>query len=209
MLRCICRLMARSGARWTGRACLLCPGRSDINLFRYRECVVYFDPEIAHCALDLRVTEQELDGPQVACASVDQGRLGSPEGMRGKPFWIKPNARHPIGKKSGVLTGAHGPALSTASGEQVLTGPCWLLSGSRRQLDGFDPSTRLHWSPRLPLPHGCAIDCIAIRSNIIDLQGDNIATTELAVDGKIEQGEVAGSPFDQQPGPDRPNLVWP
>ena len=54
----------------TGRACPLCPGRSDINLFRYRECVVYFDPEIAHCALDLRVTEQELDGPQVACASV-------------------------------------------------------------------------------------------------------------------------------------------
>jgi hypothetical protein len=74
------------------------------------------------------------------------------------------------------------------------------LTGLIRQLE-------LHWSPRLPLPHGCAIDCIAIRSNIIDLQGDDIATTELAVDGKIEQGEVAGSPFDQQPGPDRPNLV--
>jgi hypothetical protein len=46
-----------------GRASPLCPGRSDINLFRYRERVIYLDPEIAHRALDLCVTEQELDGP--------------------------------------------------------------------------------------------------------------------------------------------------
>jgi hypothetical protein len=43
------------------------------------------------------------------------------------------------------------------------------------------------------LPYGRAIDCIAIPSDIIDLQGDDIATTELTVDGKIEQGEIAGS----------------
>jgi len=33
------------------------PGRSDINLFRYAECVVYLDPEITDSALDLRVAE--------------------------------------------------------------------------------------------------------------------------------------------------------
>ena len=49
----------------------------DINLFRYRERVVYLDPKIAHRALDFRVTKQELDGPKVAGTSVDQGRLGS------------------------------------------------------------------------------------------------------------------------------------
>jgi hypothetical protein len=67
----------------------------------------------------------------------------------------------------------------------------------------------LHWSSRLPLPHGRAIGCIAIRSNIFDPQGDDIANTQLAIDAKIEQGKVAGSPLDQQPGPDRPYLVWP
>jgi hypothetical protein len=50
-----------------------------------------------------------LDGPKVAGASVDQGRLGSAQGMRAEHFWIKSNACHPIGKKSGVLTGGHGP----------------------------------------------------------------------------------------------------
>src|SRR5882762_7801251 len=100
--------LARSGRSRSGRACPLCPGRSDINLFRYGECVVYLDPEIADSALDLRVAEQELDGPKVAGASVDQSRFGSAQGMRAKHLWIKPNARHPIGKKSGVLTGGRG-----------------------------------------------------------------------------------------------------
>jgi len=114
--------------------------------------------------------------------------------MRAKYFWIKPDAGHPIGKKSGVLTGGHGPALST-SGEQVLTR---LLVGCFQivvdSLTGLIRQLELHWSPCLPLPHGRTIDCIAIRSDITDLQGDEIATTELAVDGKVEQGKVTG-PF--------------
>jgi len=86
-------------------------------LFRYGEWVVYLDPEISDSALDLRVAEQELDGPKVAGASVEQGRFGPAQGMRAKDLWIKPNARHPSGKKSGVLTGGHGLALSMTSGE--------------------------------------------------------------------------------------------
>jgi len=40
-------------------------------LFRYRQCIVDLDAEIADRALDLRMTEQELDGPQVASTPVD------------------------------------------------------------------------------------------------------------------------------------------
>jgi hypothetical protein len=42
-----------------GRACPLCPGDSDINLFGNRERVVHLDAEIAHRAFDLGVAEQE------------------------------------------------------------------------------------------------------------------------------------------------------
>jgi hypothetical protein len=100
-----------------GRAWPLCPGRSDINLFRYGECVVYLDPEITDSALDLRVAEQELDSPKVAGASVDQCRFGSAQGMRAKHFWIKPNARHPIGKKSGKPVKTHGRAALSQGGQ--------------------------------------------------------------------------------------------
>ena len=37
------------------------PGTSDINLFCYRESIIYLDPEISNRAFDLGVPEQELD----------------------------------------------------------------------------------------------------------------------------------------------------
>jgi hypothetical protein len=55
----------------------------------------------------------------------------------------------------------------------------------------------LDWSTCLPLPHGGASDRIAIWGNVFDPQGDDIATTQLAVDCKVEQGEVAHPPLDQ------------
>jgi hypothetical protein len=48
---------------WSGGACLLCPNISDINLFRYRESIIYLDAEVSDGAFDLGVAEQELHGP--------------------------------------------------------------------------------------------------------------------------------------------------
>jgi hypothetical protein len=52
-----CPELAPSCHDETGRACPLCPGTSDLDLFRYGEGVVDLDTEIAHSALDLRVPE--------------------------------------------------------------------------------------------------------------------------------------------------------
>ena len=41
-----------------GRAVPLCPGRSDVDLFRDGESVVDLNPQIAHGALDLLVAQQ-------------------------------------------------------------------------------------------------------------------------------------------------------
>jgi hypothetical protein len=38
-----CRLFVQTGGRTMGRACPLCPGISDVNLFRYRQGIVHFD----------------------------------------------------------------------------------------------------------------------------------------------------------------------
>ena len=54
-------LVAGVGRTRMGRACPLCPGISDINLFCYRKRIVYLDPEVSHGAFDLRVAKQELD----------------------------------------------------------------------------------------------------------------------------------------------------
>jgi hypothetical protein len=58
-----------------GRACPLCPGISDINLFRYCQRIIDLDAEVSDRAFDLGMSKQKLDGPEIASASVDQGGL--------------------------------------------------------------------------------------------------------------------------------------
>ncbi len=70
--------LARNSGKRTGRACLLCPDISDVSLLRYRERVVDLDTKVADGALDLGVPEQELDGPQITGAPIDQGHLRAP-----------------------------------------------------------------------------------------------------------------------------------
>jgi hypothetical protein len=50
-------------------------GNSDINLFRYRQCIVDLDAEMPDRAFDLGMPEQELDGPEISCPPIDQIRV--------------------------------------------------------------------------------------------------------------------------------------
>ncbi len=53
-------LLAQICRSWVGRACPLCPGNSDINLFRYGKGIIHLDAKIPDGAFDLRVAQQEL-----------------------------------------------------------------------------------------------------------------------------------------------------
>jgi hypothetical protein len=59
-----------------GGACLLCPRKSDVNLFRYGKSIVDLDAKVSNGALDLPTSKQELHGTQLTGAPVDHGRLG-------------------------------------------------------------------------------------------------------------------------------------
>jgi hypothetical protein len=64
-------LMARSCQVEEGRACPLCPGSSDIDLFGDRQGIVDLDPKIPNRTLDLSMAKQKLDGTQIACSTVN------------------------------------------------------------------------------------------------------------------------------------------
>jgi hypothetical protein len=81
-VRCRRQLLAQSGGWRSGRACPLCPGISDIDLFRYRQSIVYFDPAISDRAFDLGVSKQKLVSSEIAGATIDQGNLRASERMR-------------------------------------------------------------------------------------------------------------------------------
>jgi hypothetical protein len=70
-LKAACLFMAQIGGWTVGRACPLCPGTSDINLFCYCEGIIHFDAEISDGAFDFCMSEQKLDGPEIAGPPVD------------------------------------------------------------------------------------------------------------------------------------------
>jgi hypothetical protein len=99
----------------------------------------------------------------------------------------------PSGKKASILAGCHRPIAPAAPIEQVLTRP---LAGFLQEvvygLPGLIRQLELDRSPGLLLPDGRTIDRTAMRSDIFDSQGDDVATTKLAVDHEVEKGKVAG-----------------
>ena len=57
LLRCTSPFMARFRRERLGRACLLCPGISDVDLFRYLQGIIYLNAEVSDGAFDLGVAE--------------------------------------------------------------------------------------------------------------------------------------------------------
>lgn len=55
----------------TGRALPLCPGHLYVDLLSYCDGIIHLDAKVSHGALDLGVTEQQLNSPQIAGAPVD------------------------------------------------------------------------------------------------------------------------------------------
>src|SRR5438046_1781823 len=72
-----CNLLPERCGLGSGRACLLRPVSLEVNLLSYGKGIIHFDAEISDRAFDLGMTEQELDGAEVAGATVDQGCLGT------------------------------------------------------------------------------------------------------------------------------------
>ena len=105
-----------------GRACPLCPGISDINLFRYCQGVIDFDAEIPDRAFDLGMPEQELNSSQIARPSIDKGRFRAAQGMRPKQPRVETDAPDPLGDEPGILAGCHATGRAAMTGEQELAG---------------------------------------------------------------------------------------
>ena len=73
-------------------------------------------------AFDFGVAEQELNRSQVAGATIDQSRLGSPEWVSTEESWVEPDAGDPFGEDSRVLPGCHALIRTTPPVEQELSG---------------------------------------------------------------------------------------
>jgi hypothetical protein len=96
--------------------------------------VIDLNAQISDGALDLCVAEQELDGPKIAGAPIDQRRLRSSERMSAEKLRFKSDSSNPFRDKPRVLACRHAAALVAAAREQKVG-----LSTQRSQVavDGF------------------------------------------------------------------------
>jgi hypothetical protein len=58
----------------------------------------------------------------------------------------------------------------------------------------------------LLLSDRCAVRRVSARSDILDLDRDDVTATQLAVDRQIEHGKVPSAAFDLEFRPDRPDV---
>jgi hypothetical protein len=139
--------LARTSTQQAGRACPLCPGTSDVNLLRCRDRVIDLNTQTTDGALDLCVAEQELDGPKIACAPIDQRCLRPPEGMGAENLRIKSGSGDPFRDKPRVLACRHAAAL-VAAAQGVDVGPLICLVA----LDATAITFRVITSPASTVP---------------------------------------------------------
>jgi hypothetical protein len=82
-------LLARCCPKERAQPSPLCPGSSDIHQLSNGRNVVTLDAEITQSALNLGVIPQQLDGPKIACTTVDEGRSGPAKRMRAEETEIQ------------------------------------------------------------------------------------------------------------------------
>ena len=100
-----------------GRAERLYPSSLDVNLFCDSKGIIDLDTEVPHRALDLGVTKKQLHRSQIAGAPIDQGCLGSPQGMCTEQVRIQSDAGNPIGNKPCVLPRRQAPIPAASASE--------------------------------------------------------------------------------------------
>src|SRR6516225_4415493 len=129
--------------------------------------------------------------------------------MCAKQAWVEPDAGDPLADEPSILPCRNSSVAAATAGKEVLTR--LLVGGSDVVVDcltgllGHPEPDRL---AGLLLAHRRAIDGVSVRRHI-HLEADDVAASQLAIDGQIEHREIAHSSFDLQFVPNRPNVFGP
>jgi hypothetical protein len=135
---------------------------------------------------------------------VNQRRLGSAQRVRAELEWVEADAGTPLADETGVLT-CREATIVAATGEQKFAGlPAShseiLVDRLSRLLGELEPDR----TTGLLLADRCSIKRGAVGGHVTDVHSHDIVAAQFAVDGEVEQREIADAPFELQLRPDRP-----
>jgi hypothetical protein len=123
---------------------------------------------------------------------VDQRGLGPAQRMGPEHAGIETDGANPVADEACILPGRYAPAWPARRSEQKVAGLS--VRGADLVIDRL-PRVFGHLEPHrhagLFLARRCALDGVSVRRNVFHLEGDDIATAQLAVDCQIEHRQVA------------------
>jgi hypothetical protein len=154
------------------------------------------------------VPQQELDGAQILRAPVNQGSLGTSQGVRSISGGIQADLPHPAMHDTGVLRCGKMRRAVQATWEQEVVRFEALLPDTRgRSLSRLFCNLKLYGTLCLLLhdDRPCS-DPLSVRQ-ISDPQFHQIARPQLAVDGQVEECQIAHAVGELQADPNRPDLL--
>ena len=102
---------------------------------------------------------------------------------------VETDTGDPFADQARVLPGGEAARFATPTPrKQELTRlPCRQLQVVINRLAGLLGNLEPDWAAGLPLPNGCAVECVAVRCHVIHADANHVAAAQLAVDGKVEQ----------------------
>jgi hypothetical protein len=148
--------------------------------------------------------------PKVAGALVDQRRLGPAQRMRTVERWIEADLLQPGIEQPRILAGCSYRLSPAAAGEQISRNvPARIPEIGIHRLAGVLGRLEHHRPAGLLLAHGRAGNGEALRRNVGDPQGDQVAAAQLAVDAEVEQRQIADAAGQLQCIADGPDMFQP
>src|SRR5829696_4041341 len=100
--------------------------------------------------------------------------------MRSEEARVQADAGNPLPNETRVLSGREASVRSTSTGEQILA---WLLIGGFHMVVDSLPCYLGQFEPNratsLLLPHRVTFSRVPAGRNVIDLESDDVATTQL------------------------------
>lgn len=185
-------------------------GRSELDLLRQRQGIVDFDPEVTDGALNLRMSEKQLNRPQITCLTVDLRRLGAAQRVRAIGAAVHSRARDPAMHDACVLARRKVRLILNPARKGVGASIRWSRVQPLLQRDaGLLHDLELNRSAGLVLDNSRSISHVAARRDVVDAEADEIAAAQLIVDGKIEQSEIALAVLNLKSDTNGPDLLRP
>ena len=170
---------------------------------------LHFDPEIADRTFKFRVPQQELTGSEVAGFLVKQRDLRPSHAVGAVGGRIQANERNPLVDEPRVLSRAEvGSCLHPAWKQPVLCCEPLRLDPLGERSSSLFGHFELNGPTRFPLKNDDPTLHTVGREYIADLQRDEVAAAQLAVQSQVEQREITSLACNLEPYAYAPHVNW-